>query len=103
MPLKLIVASYAQRPFHFEDRFILRTFVPDGFIISPILIVELFAILQPVPTSEANVLFHPRVARQARMDQWITVFRGKFHNKKRRKKKKKLYFHIDLQFALSAF
>ena len=34
---------------------------------------------------------------------WITVFREKFHNKKRRKKKKKLYFHIDLQFALSAF
>ena len=40
----------------------------DVFIIFPILIVELFAILQPAPTSEANVLFHPRVARQARMD-----------------------------------
>ena len=32
--------------FHLEDQFILRTFVPDGFIISPILIVELFAVLQ---------------------------------------------------------
>ena len=33
-------------PFQLEDRFILRTFVLDGFIISPILIVELFAVLQ---------------------------------------------------------
>ena len=61
----------------------------DVFIIFPILIVELFAILQPAPTSEANVLFHPRVARQARMDHSL---QRKIPQQKKEKKEEKTLF-----------